>query len=468
MYTEVHVAIDDLLLDQENPRMDSSDSQSQALRGLIRLNVKHFQKMMLSIKAHGLDPGDLFYLVDESAETGVEGYTVIDGNRRLGALKILRQPTLLTGTGAPEKIVTKLREAAVGFDRATVGEERSCILFESRADAEDWILRRHGRDLGGEERISWGPLEIQRFQGDRSVLDIIEFMERNGGYTAEEWAEVRSKLQRKSYALRRFLDSKIGITNLGLGEEKDGREVIPTSTRSPKFLSMILRKLLDDVASGAIDTRQYNKAWQIKEYFDNLPIELQPTSDGEPSKATRFTDLDIEPDEEPEPAPAPPPAPPPPPTNPAPRIRDTLSPKKVEFKLPINSKGQQLVREAMRLKLRDAPLSAAFILRGFIQFVVDTYMIENEISFWKDNHQLELHVRADTVIEHLVSSKIAKRSNLSAIKRKLAEKASKNPSSIQALNDYHHDQYAVPDPDALRAGWDDATALFVAVLGRAN
>jgi hypothetical protein len=140
----------------------------------------------------------------------------------------------------------------------------------------------------------------------------------------------------------------------------------------------------------------------------------------------------------------------------------------VEFKLPINSKGQQLVREAMRLKLRDAPLSAAFILRGFIQFVVDTYMIENEISFWKDNHQLELHVRADTVIEHLVSSKIAKRSNLSAIKRKLAEKASKNPSSIQALNDYHHDQYAVPDPDALRAGWDDATALFVAVLGRAN
>lgn len=72
------------------------------------------------------------------------------------------------------------------------------------------------------------------------------------------------------------------------------------------------------------------------------------------------------------------------------------------------------------------------------------------------------------MIDHLITVKKAKRGDLSGIKRRLAERANKNPSSIQALNDYHHDQYQVPDADALRSGWDDATALFVAVLGRAG
>lgn len=467
MYAEVQVAIDELLLDQENPRIDTVVSQAMALRGLIRLSSKHFQKMMASIKTHGLDPGDLFYLVDESEETGVEGYTVLDGNRRVAALKVLRQPTLLSGTGAPDNVVKKLRDEATGFDPGIVGNERSCILFESRSEAEDWILRRHGRDLGGEERIAWGPLEIQRFQGDHSVLDIIDFMERNGGYSTEEWESVRTKLQRKSYALRRFLDSKIGIATLGLGEEKSEREVKPTSTRTPEFLSAILRRLLDDVVSGKIDTRQYNKASQIKKYFDDLPSELQPGNSDGSSQPTQFNELDIEPVEKPKPTSTPTPSPPPAST-PAPKIRDTLSAKTVEFNLPINAKGQQLVREAMKVKLRDAPLSAAFLLRGFIQFVVDTYMVDNDIPFWKDNHQLELHRRADEVIKHLIANKKAKRSNLSAIKRKLAENASKNASSIQALNDYHHDRFAIPDADALRSGWNDATALFVAILGRVN
>ena len=68
MYREIGVAIDDLLLDQENPRLESVRSQSLALRGLIRLSVRNFRTMMQSIKDHGLDPGDLFYLVDERTD----------------------------------------------------------------------------------------------------------------------------------------------------------------------------------------------------------------------------------------------------------------------------------------------------------------------------------------------------------------------------------------------------------------
>lgn len=153
MYEQVDVALDDLLLDHENPRLGSVPAQSDILRELILLNQTHFHTMMLSIKHHGLDPGDLFYLVDESEEIGIAGLTVVDGNRRLAALKILREPALLAGTGLPDGIIKKLRDAAAGFQPSIVGDTRLSILFEGRADAQDWILRRHGRGLKGEERI---------------------------------------------------------------------------------------------------------------------------------------------------------------------------------------------------------------------------------------------------------------------------------------------------------------------------
>lgn len=462
MYEEIEVAIDDLLLDHENPRLGSVDSQADALRALVRLSVRNFNTMMGSIKEHGLDPGDLFYLVDESEESGVEGYTVIDGNRRLGALKVLRQPTLLGGIGAPDSVLKKLRAASEGFNPTIVGDKRTCILFGSRADAEDWILRRHGRNLEGEERIAWGPLEIQRFQGDRSVLDILDFVERNGGFTSEQWATIRSKLDRRSYVLRRFLESKAGVAALGIGSEKVEGQTLPTSTRGTDYLVRVLKKLMEDVSSGAIDTRQYNKASQIQEYFDDLPSELRPSSDKSDGKQKRFSDLNAAgvADKAPKPAPLSPPK------TKATKIRETLCPKQVEFKQPISAKGQQFIREAMRIKLKEMPLSSAFLLRGFIQFTVDTYMTENNIPFWEDSKQIDLHVRADRVIDHLIQQKRAKRPDLSGIRRRLAEKSSKNPSSLQALNDYHHDQYQIPDVDALRLGWDDATALFVAILGR--
>lgn len=463
MYEQLDVDIEDLLLDHENPRLGSVNGQAEILRELILLNPRNFRTMMESIKVYGLDPGDLFYLVDESEETGVSGLTVVDGNRRLAALKVLREPALLSGTALPDTIVKKLREAALGFNPASVGSSRLSIMFESRADADDWILRRHGRGLEGEERIHWGPLEIQRFQGDYLVLDILNFIERNGGYTADEWTSIRGKLHKRSYVLRRFIESKAGTAALGLDIEEVGKEQVPRSTANPERLIPIIKRLLEDTASEEIDTRKYNKAADIKEYFDDLVEELK-LPDSKPSKATRLRDLNATPKSFAKPTPEPIPTPTSKPSVP----RNTLAPKQLEFNEPVNAKGKQFIREATKVQLRSAPLSAAFLLRGFIQFVIDSYMHEHRLPFWEGEKQLDLNVRAERVIDHLIKNKRAKSGDLSGIRRRLSETAKKHPASIQALNDYHHDQYQIPAVDALRSGWDDATALFVAVLGRVS
>jgi hypothetical protein len=110
--------------------------------------------------------------------------------------------------------------------------------------------------------VSHGDLwEIQRFQGDRSVLDILEFVGRNGGHAPDKWVEIRTKLDKRSSVLRRFLDSKSGREALGLGETTLGTEKnLPTSDREPQSLIRLLNKLIDDVVTGAVTTRSYNKA----------------------------------------------------------------------------------------------------------------------------------------------------------------------------------------------------------------
>ncbi|WP_073978641.1 ParB/Srx family N-terminal domain-containing protein [Erythrobacter donghaensis] len=80
------IAVDALLLDEENPRLGSATNQSETLRKLVELNPNHFRNLMLSIKENGLDPGDSFYVIEHEDEEG--DYVVLDGNRRLSALRV--------------------------------------------------------------------------------------------------------------------------------------------------------------------------------------------------------------------------------------------------------------------------------------------------------------------------------------------------------------------------------------------
>ena len=54
--------------------------------------------------------------------------------------------------------------------------------------------RRHTGVAGGEGRITWKPLEIQRFSGDYTTIDIIDFVGSNAGYSKQEWQQAQSAL----------------------------------------------------------------------------------------------------------------------------------------------------------------------------------------------------------------------------------------------------------------------------------
>ncbi|MDP3545522.1 MAG: ParB N-terminal domain-containing protein, partial [Phreatobacter sp.] len=111
--TKIEAEVDDLLLDLENPRIGTAKGQSDALESIVRLNTQHFRNMMASIKANDLDPGDSFYVIADEEDEG--SYTVVDGNRRLAALKVLHNPDLLDGTHLSDSVKKRLRDASAEF-----------------------------------------------------------------------------------------------------------------------------------------------------------------------------------------------------------------------------------------------------------------------------------------------------------------------------------------------------------------
>lgn len=458
MIKHLELSIDELFLDLNNPRLGSTSSQSEALVSNVRLNLGYFRNLMASIRDDGLDPGDSLY-VTRSEDN--QGFVVLEGNRRLSALKVLSNPNILAGTDLPESTKNSLIREAAGFGRSEV-EPISCVRFDNREEANDWIRRRHTGVAGGEGRITWGPLEIQKFSGDYTTIDIIDFVGRNAAYSKEEWDHVQSVLSSgKSTNLTRLLESAAGQSHLKLTAQVEPNRRIPLVGVDPKWALQVLMRIVDDILKNEVNSRRLNTTTDIEKYFANLPPELQPGPKVAVARPKAFRDIG-------------------PsgggrtklPSKPlsgmksAPRKRRMLAPRRHPFDTAKSTKLGMLLKEASTLDVSKFPLSCAFLLRAVVELAVGDYMDANSLPRGQKGSQreFELTKKADDVLKHIVASGAFSSTDLRAFRRNLLDKRS--ACSIQALNGFVHGLYDLPTADALRAGWESIIPVLIATYGK--
>ena len=459
MIEQLELSIDELLLDLNNPRLGSTSSQSEALASIVRLNLGHFQNLMESIRDDGLDPGDSLYVV--RSEDG-QDFVVLEGNRRLSALKVLSNPDVLAGTDLPEATKMSLVREASGFERSQV-EPIHCVRFDDREEANDWIRRRHTGVAGGEGRITWKPLEIQRFSGDCTTIDVIDFVGRNAGYSKAEWEKAQAALGGgKSTNLTRLLESAAGQSHLEINVETEPSRKTPLLGVEPKWALQVLKRIVDDIVKGEANSRRLNTATDIEKYFANLPPELQPGPNTTAASPKAFKDIDVSGNNAKPSKPTPPIK-----KRPAPRTRKTLAPKRHPFDTGKSGKLGMLLREAGTLDTGKFPLSCAFVLRAIVELAVNDYLDANSLPRGRKGsaREFDLAEKADHVLKHIVSSGTGLSSDLRAFRNYLLNKRS--ACSIQSLNGFVHSPYQLPTADALRAGWESAIPVLTATYGKA-
>lgn len=137
-------------LDQENVRFGGDIAQNQ--REAIDLMMadpedgKKLLKLAEHIAEHGLDPTEL-QLVTPCGE----GYfIVLEGNRRLTALKLLQKPDLCPD----EKLVKRFIEARNKWN-GDFPIEIECSVVPSRSAGDMWIELKHTGQNGGVGRLNW-------------------------------------------------------------------------------------------------------------------------------------------------------------------------------------------------------------------------------------------------------------------------------------------------------------------------
>ncbi len=153
--------IDNLELDLGNPRIVTAIDQRDAMQKILREQGVKLINLAESIAANGLSPMDRF-LVIRSERAGK--FTVLEGNRRILALKLLKSAPLVHDLDMPDAFRKRLLAAGHSFKSSRV-EPLDCYEVADRAEGTEWIVRRHTGQNAGRGIVDWSGLAAARFRG---------------------------------------------------------------------------------------------------------------------------------------------------------------------------------------------------------------------------------------------------------------------------------------------------------------
>ena len=132
------IKIDRLEFDKQNPRLPTSvqhSTENEIIRYLARNTG--LEDLMTSIGENGFFPGEAIVVV-KAAQAG--NYVVLEGNRRLAALRLLQTPNIIANTG---RIVRAAQQAKFKPDAMPA------YVVASRSDAMQYLGFRHITGING-------------------------------------------------------------------------------------------------------------------------------------------------------------------------------------------------------------------------------------------------------------------------------------------------------------------------------
>lgn len=152
------VPLSKILLDFENSRHGELATQEQIFEwmtsGRIRPKVL---RLASEISKMGLSPIEVPALIPVVVD-GKSRYVVVEGNRRVAALKLLQNPSKCPDEKTSKQYL-RLKESAV----AEIPARLECVIFPSLSDSEYWIELRHGGERDGAGIVNWGAKEFVGF-----------------------------------------------------------------------------------------------------------------------------------------------------------------------------------------------------------------------------------------------------------------------------------------------------------------
>jgi len=439
--------IDSLDLDLENPRITLASDQRDAMQKI--LNEQKFRLINLaeSIAAKGLNPMDRL-LVLRSPRQGK--FIVIEGNRRLLAVKLLKNPSLITDLIMPEAFKKRLQKAALTFDVTKV-EPVDCYEVDDRAQGNDWVRQRHTGADAGRGIVDWSSIASSRFRGRDPALQALDFVLEHADLTEEQTEQITGKFPLST--LDRLLSTPSVRTAIGF--DTDGGKLL-TELPADEALKPLKRMVLD-LAEKKINVTKLKSKDQQNAYIEGLKSADKPNlakKSGAKLAVETMTERDfsVKPSSGGKKARAGRTAP-----------RTTVVPRTCKLKIP-TQKIVGIYEELRSLQLSKHKHAIAVLLRVFLELSVDEYLTKvagvkltyvNQKSGHVGDKNLKTKVQ-ETVADLLSKGSTAK--DFLGVTKGLSD--ANHPFAIDTLHAYIHNRYFTPVDTHLTAAWDNAQPFF--------
>jgi hypothetical protein len=342
---KITVPISSLCLDLKNPRHESATNERAALTKLV--TEENVIALAKDIAARGeLSPIDGIGVLPHPKEPRL--YVVAEGNRRVAALKLLRDPEVSPNDLCKVAIRRALSKGTAPPGRVEVTE------FRDEEDAHTWKSLRHEGEQRGVGTKQWNAKQKTRHatgagrkDPNRLAQALLDYAQARGLVTAEQRDAVPFT------TITRYLTSPVVRHVLGV---EDGDDELRITFAQDEFDVAAKRFVLDSIGPKA-SVNSRTKAKQREAYVHaleregiapktRLPDSVRPVAAKTAPAKTRFA-----------------------PTPKSPGDRDTIPPP--EFRPTIvDNRLRYLLKELHNIDPVAFPFASAYLYRAFLEHSV--------------------------------------------------------------------------------------------------
>jgi hypothetical protein len=440
------VGIADLFLDPENIRLgvEVQTSQQEALINDLFANENAMQ-VLESIATNGFFPDEIPVVIKEDKK-----FIVIDGNRRIAALKALARPEIAPLKEASIKEILKTANPLI--------KELEVVIAPDRNSVRHFLASKHTQNT----KRAWRPLRqayfykaelgrgktVQDLRNDYPTVDIGKFLRMiNIHKIAKSIKYDTDQITKKVHnerafpvsTLERLYDDK--YVREFLGFEFDGDGDVQVKIGKNEF-EKGFKRVVQDVVEKVVDTRALNNEKNRKEYLANFSASDIP---GKTKASKVLTSKDF--------------------TEVLPVLtkkRTKLAPKDILFTLQSPGVRRMLI-ELQNIDYRKFPNAAHDLLRSFLECALKAYFDQkgNAVKPAKGKN----YVFLDDVLKAFKDEMdLAKNTEVSQVAQKIISDTTMKSYSAQFLNATNHNPSVFAVDKDVENAWDTMEKLFRYIL----
>lgn len=419
------VELDKLVINPENYRFDPVETQDEAIDLMLEEKGNEIFNMAKHIVEYGLDEAKNLRVTAMKKDL----YKILEGNRRITALKCLHNPSLIKNESLKNKFLELIKEAEK--EKKTIPKMVNCFVYGDEVDAAKWVKLDHTGKNEGVGLVEWGTAEKNRF-AEKFEGKLSPAMQAVKLYEEVTKSKIDDPNELNLSTIDRILSNPESRSYIGLGMM--GGEIYPIT--SLKEVGERLDKLFNKMLLEKIPVKEfYNTELTIK-FIKNLYGEKPKPSKGpvkvnfrkEKKKSKKRL--------------------------PKSNDRNILIPNVCDLEIKEN-KINNIYHELMEIPLAEFPNAVGVLFRVFLETSLDYYIEKYGISVKSD---IKLTGKITKVVEDLENKKIATSNQL----KNINNVASKRDSilSIDNFHEYVHSFKVQPTPMDLIIKWDSLEEFF--------